>query len=75
MLPFVAVIALGPLFEYAIFCGHYIWGIAGLLIWTPILWLLLVAGHRAGRVRIWLSGPVALVAYIVPALVFAGAFR
>jgi len=40
---------------------------------VPILWLLLVTFHQAGRVRIWLSLPVVLVAYLAIALLIVGA--
>jgi len=69
ILPFFALIAPAPLCEYALFRGYHVLGITGLLAWTPILWLLLVAVHRAGRVRIWLSAPVALGAYLAAVLV------
>jgi len=71
ILPFFALIAPAPLCEYAIFRGYHVIGVAGRLVWTPILWLLLIAVHRAGRVRIWLSFPLALGTYIASALVLA----
>lgn len=71
ILPFFALIIPGPLCEYVIFRGYQVIGIAGLLVWTPLLWLALVAIHRAGRVRIWLSAPVAVLTYIVVALALA----
>jgi hypothetical protein len=70
-LPFIALIIPGPLCEYAIFRGYHVIGLTGLLAWTALLWLLFVAVHRAGRVRIGLSVPVALIAYVVTALVLA----
>jgi hypothetical protein len=71
ILPFIALIVPGPLCEYAIFRAYHVIGLAGLLTWTALLWPLLVAIHRAGRVRIWLSAPVAFMAYVVTALVLA----
>ena len=70
-LPFFALMAPAPLCEYAAFRGHLALGVMGLLVWTPILWLLLVALHRAGRVRIRLSAPIAALVYVVTAFLLA----
>ena len=70
ILPFVSLFIPVLLCEWVIFRGHDVIGLAGLLAWTPILWLLLIATHRAGRVRIWLSAPVALVVYLAGAAIF-----
>jgi hypothetical protein len=64
ILPFFALIVPGTLLEYAAFRGYGVAGAIGLLVWAPILWLLLVALHRAGRVRIWLSTPIFLLAHL-----------
>ena len=73
-LPFFALMVPVPLCEYAAFRGHRVLGVVGLLAWTPILWLLLVAFHRAGRVRIWLSAPIAMLVYVAAGLLLAAGF-
>jgi hypothetical protein len=64
ILPFFALIIPGALLEYATLRGHGIAGAIGSLVWAPILWLLLVILHQEGRVRIWLSAPVVLLAHL-----------
>jgi hypothetical protein len=73
LLPYLALIIPGALFEYAISSGHRIGGAIGLLVWAPILWLLLVTIHQEGRVRIWFSAPVVLLAHFAIGLFIAGA--
>ena len=72
ILPFFALIVPALLCEWGIFRGYQVLGAAGLLAWTLILWLILVAIHRAGRVRIWLSACVTLFLYLAGALMFSG---
>jgi hypothetical protein len=62
----------GALFEYWIFNGHILVGSIGLLLWAALLWLFLIEIHNMGRVRFWLSAPVALVGHVLIALWFAG---
>lgn len=73
-LPYAGLLIPGAFLEYAIFLGHAIIGVVGWLVWAPILWLLLVTLHQAGRVRIWLSVPVVLVACLAIDLLIVGAF-
>jgi hypothetical protein len=72
ILPFFALTVPGALLEYAVFRGHGVIARAGALIWAPILWLLLVAIHRKGRVRVWLSVPVVLLAHLAVGALIAG---
>ena len=62
----------GALLEYWIFEGHVLLASAGLLLWAALLWLFLLEVHNMGRVRFWLSAPVALSGHILIALWFAG---
>lgn len=64
ILPFFALTIPGALLECAAFRGRPIVGVIGSLVWAPIIWLLLVTIHREGRVRIWLSLPVVVLAYL-----------
>jgi hypothetical protein len=73
-LHYAGLLVPGAFLEYAIFHGYAIIGVVGWLVWAPILWLLLVTFHQAGRVRIWLSLPAVLVAYPAIALLIVGAF-
>ena len=72
ILPFFALIVPGALLEYAAFRGHGIAGAIGLLVWAPILWILLIALHHAGRVRIWLSALIFLLVHLAIGFVIAG---
>lgn len=72
ILPFFALTIPGVLLEYAILRGHGILGAIGLLVWAPILWLLLVTIHQEGRVRIWLSAPILLLAHLAIGLLIRG---
>jgi drug/metabolite transporter superfamily protein YnfA len=62
----------GTLLEYWIFQGHIFAGSIGLLLWMALLWLLLIEIHNVGRVRFWLSAPIALIGHVLIALWFAG---
>lgn len=73
-LPYAGLLVPGAFIEYAILRGHAIAGAVGLLVWAPILWFLLVTFHQAGRIRIWLSVPIVLVAYLAIGLLIVGAF-
>ena len=67
----LGLFAPGGLLEYAISKGRIAVGVIGLLVWVPILWLLLVKIHQAGRVRILLSAPIVLVGHLLIANWFA----
>ena len=71
--PFFGWLSPGLLLEYFLFRGHLIAGALGLLLWTPLLWLVLVGMHQEGRLRIWLSAPIFLGVHVAAALGFAGA--
>ena len=73
LLALLGLVVPGAALEYVLLRGHVSMGIAGLLLWTPLLWLLLVKLHNLGRVRLWLSASVLLVAHALVALGFAGA--
>ena len=70
--PFFGFLIPGLLLEYFLFRGYPLASIAGLLLWTPLLWLVLVALHQQGRARIGLSAPIVLAVHVAVALVFAG---
>jgi len=72
VLPFFGPLVPSALLEYAIWHGHRPLGILGLILWLPLVWILLVEIHHMGRVRIWLSAPIILVAHVVMTLAFAG---
>lgn len=73
-LPYAGLLVPGAFLQYAIFRGHGIIGAVGWLVWAPILWLLLVTFHQAGRMRIWLSLPIVFLGYIAIGLLIVGAF-
>ena len=68
-LPILALFALGlfapgGLCEYAFAIGHPVLGTLGVLCWLPLLWLLLLELHDAGRVRFWLSAPIVAAGHV-----------
>lgn len=72
ILPSLALLAPGVLLEYILGRGNGVIGTIGLFVWAPLLWLALVVIHHAGRVRIWLSAPVFLLAHLAIGLWFIG---
>lgn len=72
VLALIGLIVPGVLLEYALFRGHSATGIAGLLLWMPLLGLLLIKLHNLGRVRLWLSASVLLVVHLLVTLGLAG---
>lgn len=73
-LPYAGVFVPGMFLEYAMYSGHGIIAAVGWLVWAPILWLLLVTFHQAGRMRIWVSLPGVLFVHLFVALLLVGAF-
>lgn len=72
-LPYVALlIGPGALLDFAISLGHSYLGAIGWIVWLPILWVLLVMLHQDGRLRIWLSLPLVLLAYAAIGVVMFG---
>jgi hypothetical protein len=72
LLALIGLMVPGVLLEYALFRGHAAIGIAGLVLWVPLLCLLLIKLHNLGRVRLWLSASVLLVVHVLIALGLAG---
>jgi hypothetical protein len=72
LLALIGLMVPGVLLEYALFRGHVSIGSAGLLLWVSLLCLLLIKLHNLGRVRLWLSASVLLVAHVLVALGLSG---
>ena len=62
----------GGLCAYAFVTGHFILGTLGLLWWLPLLWLMLLEIHKAGRVRVWISAPVVVLGHVALWYLFSG---
>jgi len=69
---YVAPVVPAAVIEYFIFNGYPVIGAICLVLWSMLIWLLLVDVHNSGRLRCWISAPAVTFCYLVFGSFYAG---